>query len=93
MAYQSKIPEAFFVLHHCDSPFLKSSPKLALGSLDESLHPASVHAVARQLHCSVINAARTVRRDLLTADGNDHGGKEHEQAPKSVENGGGAGLG
>jgi hypothetical protein len=42
--HQSKMPDAFLVLHHCLSPFLKSSPLLAFGSLSGSLHPASVQA-------------------------------------------------
>jgi hypothetical protein len=40
--HQSNMPDAFLVLHHCLSPFLKSSPLLAFGSLSASLHPASV---------------------------------------------------
>lgn len=43
-AYQSKIADARLVVHHCDKPFLKSSPRSACGSSSALLQPLAVQA-------------------------------------------------
>lgn len=54
-ANQKKMAAAFLVIHQPSSPFVKSSPLLALGSLSAFLQPASVQAeiVTTNLHVGI----------------------------------------
>jgi predicted ArsR family transcriptional regulator len=52
VASQINTAQAFFVVHHCPSSALNSSPSSACGSSSAFLHPFAPKAVSRQLEAS-----------------------------------------